>query len=184
MKDAACLRNKAEQYVVQFLMHNPHLYSEFSAYWFTSAVGRAIVWAIIKSKGNAKSLEEIKNYLDTRSGRVKPEWLDLIWNQTEIDEKSLQYVIRYFKTVGKLLELFDANLEGKCTLTQRERTALLELSKVIKEGHDHPRVWQAVDTVWRKKLKAKSKWITKSADELVSQQQKNEEALLNKLNKQ
>ena len=181
MKDRAWLRSRAEQYVVWFLMRNPHLVSEFSAYWFTSLAGSAIVWAIIKSKGNANSLEEIKSYLDCRNGKVKDEWLDLIWNQPEIDGQSLQYTIKYFKTVGKLLDLFEASLERKCTISARERTALQGLAKAINEGHDQQRVWQAVDTVWRKKLGTKTKWIHKSTEELVSQQQRNEEELLKKL---
>ena len=108
------LKEKAEGYVAQWIMKDPDAINQVDAYWFYSMVGKAIVWSVIKARKEGQiNLDTIKANCEWSRTRAKPEYFDLVYNQTPISDEALQYCINYFKLMGMITQLKESEIDGK-----------------------------------------------------------------------
>ena len=175
------LQSKAEGYVAQWIMQNPDGIEELDVWWFNSMVGKAIAWSVIKArKAGPVTLETIKAHCEWDKTRAKPEYFDLVWNQTPLDDASLEYCIQYFKTEGMILSLKESQLNGKIKFTKNQDEAVGKIIEHIKKGTDTPKMHEVIRNFWAVKLNRKP---LLSKKEKLALQEERDKRLLNKLNK-
>jgi len=174
------LQEKAEGYAAQWIMTNPDGVEELSAYWFNSMTGKAIVWACIKArKAGPVTLETIKQHCDWERTKCKPEYFDAVYNQPPIDDASLQYCIRYFKLVGMVFDLKEAELDDKIKFTRAQHAAVAQVIEHVKAETDTLEMHEAIHKFWYTKLNKKP--LVSKATRLKEIEAKRN-ALINKFN--
>jgi len=174
------LKEKAEGYVAQWIMTNPDGVDELNAYWFYSMVGKAIVWSVIKAKRNGPvTLDTIKQYCEWERTRAKPEYFDAVYNQSPISNEATKYCVRYFKTMGMITDLKEAEMDAKVKFTKNQHEAMAKIIELIKLGTDTPQMHEKVEQFWSKKLNKK---IPVSKTERLDQIEAKRQALINKFN--
>ena len=174
------LQEKAEGFVAQWVMQNPDGMDELDAYWFDSIVGKAIAWSVIKTRKNGPvTLETIKQHCDWNKTKAKPEHFDLVWNQSPIDDASLQYCIQHFKIEHMIMDLKEAWLGNHIKITKNQDAAIDTIIQHVKKFTDTPEMHQKIAKFWTVKLNKKP--LLSKKDKMALQQD-NEANLLNKLN--
>ena len=174
------LKEKAEGYVAKWIMETPDAVQELDAYWFYSMTGKAIVWSVIKAKkAGPLTLDTIKQNCEWSRTRCKPEYFDAVYNQSPIDNESLQYCIRYFKLMGMLTNLKESEIDGKIKFTKNQYDAVAKIIEHVKANTDTDRMYDVIHKFWCAKLNKKPML---SKTERLEQLEAKRHALINKFN--
>lgn len=150
------LKEKAEGYVAQWIMKDPDAINQVDAYWFYSMVGKAIVWSVIKARKEGQiNLDTIKANCEWSRTRAKPEYFDLVYNQTPISDEALQYCINYFKLMGMITNLKESQIDGKVKFTKNQNEAVSKIIEHVKAGTNTPKMYDVIHKFWCVKLNKK-----------------------------